>query len=123
MHPSNDEDGLAEEVRRLAARVEQLEREMVVLRAENHPLRTPPPPPTRVVSQTMEEAMSPAAPPEAPAQEQPRARGGQSLENRLGAQFFNRIGIVALARRLAIALWRYLEEGQIPEGAKLKPIG
>ena len=29
----------------------------------------------------------------------------------------------ALARRLAIALWRYLEEGQIPQGAKLKPIG
>jgi len=27
-----------------------------------------------------------------------------------------RIGIVALARRLAIALWRYLEEGLIPEG-------
>jgi transposase len=34
-----------------------------------------------------------------------------------------RIGIVALARRLAIALWRYLEEGLIPEGATLKPIG
>jgi len=33
-----------------------------------------------------------------------------------------RIGIVALARRLAIALWRYLEDGVIPDGAKLKPI-
>lgn len=31
-----------------------------------------------------------------------------------------RIGIVALARRLLIALWRYLEQGVIPEGAKLK---
>lgn len=31
-----------------------------------------------------------------------------------------RIGIVALARRLLIALWRYLEHGVIPEGAKLK---
>jgi transposase len=31
-----------------------------------------------------------------------------------------RIGIVALARRLLIALWRYLEHGGIPEGAKLK---
>jgi len=31
-----------------------------------------------------------------------------------------RIGIVALARRLAIALWRYLEHGEIPEGARLK---
>ena len=34
-----------------------------------------------------------------------------------------RIGIVALARRLAIALWRYLEDGLIPEGEKLEPIG
>ncbi len=32
-----------------------------------------------------------------------------------------RIGIVALARRLAIALWHYLEHGVIPEGATLKP--
>ncbi len=28
-----------------------------------------------------------------------------------------RIGIVALARKLLIALWRYLEQGVIPEGA------
>ena len=32
-----------------------------------------------------------------------------------------RIGIVALARRLAIALWRYLQDGMIPQGAQLKP--
>lgn len=32
-----------------------------------------------------------------------------------------RIGIVALARHLAIALWRYLEHGEIPDGAILKP--
>jgi len=31
-----------------------------------------------------------------------------------------RIAIVAVARRLAIALWRYLKDGVIPEGAKLK---
>jgi len=31
-----------------------------------------------------------------------------------------RIGIVALARRLAISLWRYLEHGEIPSGAILK---
>jgi transposase len=31
-----------------------------------------------------------------------------------------RIMIVALARKLAIALWRYLETGLIPEGASLK---
>jgi len=32
-----------------------------------------------------------------------------------------RVGIVALARRLAIALWRYLQDGEIPAGACLKP--
>jgi len=31
-----------------------------------------------------------------------------------------RIGIVALARRLLIALWRYVEHGVIPDGAELK---
>jgi transposase len=31
-----------------------------------------------------------------------------------------RVGIVALARRLAIALWRYLQDGEIPAGARLK---
>lgn len=31
-----------------------------------------------------------------------------------------RIAIVAVARRLAIALWRYLESGTIPQGAALK---
>ena len=29
-----------------------------------------------------------------------------------------RVGIVALARKLLIALWRYLEQGLIPEGAR-----
>jgi len=33
-----------------------------------------------------------------------------------------RIGIVAVARRLMIALWRYLETGEIPAGATLKPV-
>jgi transposase len=33
-----------------------------------------------------------------------------------------RIAIVAVARRLAIALWRYLRDGVIPAGAQLKPI-
>jgi transposase len=39
-----------------------------------------------------------------------------------GGKRMRRIGIVALARRLAIALWRYLEHGLIPGGAQLKPI-
>jgi transposase len=31
-----------------------------------------------------------------------------------------KIGIVALARKLLIALWRYLETGTVPEGAHFK---
>lgn len=31
-----------------------------------------------------------------------------------------RVGIVAVARRLVIALWRYLKDGVVPEGAELK---
>lgn len=31
-----------------------------------------------------------------------------------------RVGIVALARRLLVALWRYLEAGIIPQGARLR---
>ena len=36
-----------------------------------------------------------------------------------GGLRMRRIGIVALARRLLIALWRYLEDGVIPEQARL----
>nr|WP_259394506.1 IS110 family transposase [Ralstonia pickettii] len=38
-----------------------------------------------------------------------------------GSKRMRRVGIVALARRLAIALWRYLDYGEIPPGASLKP--
>jgi transposase len=38
-----------------------------------------------------------------------------------GGKRMRRVGIVALARRLAIALWRYLQSGEIPAGATLKP--
>ena len=38
-----------------------------------------------------------------------------------GGKRMRRVGIVALARRLAIALWRYLQNGEIPTGASLKP--
>ena len=38
-----------------------------------------------------------------------------------GSKRMRRIGIVALARRLAIALWRYVQNGEIPAGATLKP--
>ena len=38
-----------------------------------------------------------------------------------GGKRLRKIGIVALARKLLIALWRYLENGVIPAGAQLKP--
>ena len=37
-----------------------------------------------------------------------------------GGPRLRRIGIVAVARKLLIALWRYLETGVVPEGAVLK---
>lgn len=37
-----------------------------------------------------------------------------------GSSRQRRIGIVALARKLLVALWRFLETGAIPEGAMLK---
>jgi transposase len=37
-----------------------------------------------------------------------------------GSARLRRIGIVAVARKLLIALWRYLETGVLPEGALLK---
>ena len=40
-----------------------------------------------------------------------------------GGARMRRVGIVALARRLLVALWRYLEEGVLPEGAELKAAG
>ncbi len=39
-----------------------------------------------------------------------------------GGKRMRRIGIVALARKLLIALWRYLETGEIPAGATLKAV-
>jgi transposase len=33
-----------------------------------------------------------------------------------------RIGIVALARKLLVAFWRYIDAGIVPEGAMLKPV-
>jgi transposase len=37
-----------------------------------------------------------------------------------GSRRLRRIGIVAVARKLLIALWRYVESGEIPEGAVVK---
>jgi transposase len=38
-----------------------------------------------------------------------------------GGKRMRKIGIVALARKLLIALWRYVETGALPDGAELKP--
>ena len=52
---------------------------------------------------------------------QPKSALSQWYQARFagGGLRLRRIGIVALARRLLIALWRYLEDGVIPEGARL----
>jgi transposase len=39
-----------------------------------------------------------------------------------GGKRQRRVGIVAVARKLLIALWRYVEWGVIPEGAVLKAV-
>jgi len=56
---------------------------------------------------------------------QPQSELSQWFARRFasGGKRMRRVGIVALARRLAIALWRYLEDGLIPNGVQLKPIG
>jgi transposase len=46
-----------------------------------------------------------------------RGRTNGNAHNKRG----KRIAIVAVARRLVIALWRYLEQGVAPKGAQLKP--
>ena len=37
-----------------------------------------------------------------------------------GSSRVRKIGIVALARKLLIAFWRYLDQGILPEGAVLR---
>lgn len=53
---------------------------------------------------------------------QPQSHLSRWYANRFGhgGSRLRRIGIVALARKLLIALWRYVEFGVIPEGAVLK---
>ena len=55
---------------------------------------------------------------------QPGSGLSQWFEKRFahGGKRMRRIGIVALARKLLVALWRYLTHGVIPEGAELKAI-
>jgi transposase len=55
---------------------------------------------------------------------QPQSKLSQWYNERFarGGSRTRRIGIVAMARRLLIDLWRYLEYGLIPEGARLRPV-
>jgi transposase len=56
---------------------------------------------------------------------QPQSKLSQWYMERFGSggKRMRRIGIVAMARKLLVDLWRYLEYGVIPEGAILKPMG
>jgi transposase len=53
---------------------------------------------------------------------QPSSGLSQWFEKRFGhgGKRMRRIGIVAMARKLLVGLWRYLETGALPEGAVLK---
>ncbi len=53
---------------------------------------------------------------------QPESALSQWYQQRFGSgsKRLRKIGIVALARKLLVALWRFLETGVIPEGALLK---
>jgi transposase len=53
---------------------------------------------------------------------QPESELSQWYQRRFGdgSSRLRRIGIVALARKLLVALWRYLETGLVPQGAVLK---
>jgi transposase len=55
---------------------------------------------------------------------QPQSALSRWFERRFAAgnRRTRRIGIVALARKLLVALWRYLEEGLVPQGARLKAL-
>jgi len=55
---------------------------------------------------------------------QPDSELSQWYNQRFGqaGKRMRRIGIVALARKLVIALWRYVESGTVPKGAQLKAV-
>jgi transposase len=55
---------------------------------------------------------------------QPASALSQWFQERFGGggKRQRRIGIVALARRLLVALWRYVDHGVLPEGAELKAV-
>ncbi len=54
---------------------------------------------------------------------QPNSALSQWYQRRFGEgnSRARKVGIVALARKLLIALWRYLDQGEVPEGAEFTP--
>jgi len=52
---------------------------------------------------------------------QPQSALSQWYQQRFakGSSRQRRIGIVALARKLLVALWRFLETGEVPDGAQI----
>ena len=88
------EANLTEELRALSARVEKLERELAALRGLRDDLTVESAPvpvflDSPTVSVVVEQSVPPPKPPSSPQIQ-------TSLENRLGAQVFNRIGVFAL---------------------------
>ena len=55
---------------------------------------------------------------------QPTSKLSRWYQRRFGSggPRLRKIGIVALARKLLIALWKYAQTGVLPEGARLKPL-
>ena len=55
---------------------------------------------------------------------QPGSALSRWFHNRVGAERgrIRRISIVAVARKLLVALWRYVKHGEVPEGAVLKMV-
>lgn len=55
---------------------------------------------------------------------QPRSRLSLWFQERFGpgSRRSRRVGIVALARKLLVDLWRYLQTGVVPDGAELKTV-
>ena len=55
---------------------------------------------------------------------QPESKLTRWFEERFGGagKRVRRVGIVAVARRLLIDMWRFLETGALPEGAQLKKV-
>jgi transposase len=54
---------------------------------------------------------------------QPESALSVSYQRRFGSgnARLRKVGVVALARKLFIALWRYLDQSEVPEGAEFTP--